>query len=121
MSHSLHLEISRFYCDLSGHWKTINHVRGCSQAPQYVSGGVSIIRPPSSCLIDTVHVGMRQTMSAATESLAQKWLRQNIQAYAFKDAVYAHVDAVLSQFSAIRPKTDVYSRVSILAILSDLN
>ncbi|KAI0093626.1 UEV-domain-containing protein, partial [Irpex rosettiformis] len=48
-------------------------------------------------------------MSAATESLAQKWLRQNVQPYAFKDAVYAHVDAVLSQFSTIRPKTDVYT------------
>ena len=45
-----------------------------------------------------------------TESLTHKWLRQNLQPYANKDAVFAHVDAVLSRHPTIRPKTDVYSQ-----------
>ncbi|KAI0709109.1 UEV domain-containing protein [Earliella scabrosa] len=44
-----------------------------------------------------------------TESLTHKWLRQNLQPYANKDAVFAHVDAVLSRHPTIRPKTDVYT------------
>lgn len=51
-------------------------------------------------------------MSTGPESLAQKWLRQNVQSYAFKDAVYAHVDTLLSRYNTIRPKTDVYSSVA---------
>ena len=51
-------------------------------------------------------------MSAVTESLVQKWLRQNVQPYAFKDAVYSHVDTTLARFATLRPKTDVYSLVS---------
>jgi hypothetical protein len=54
------------------------------------------------------------TMSTATESLTQKWLQQAVQPYAFKDAVYTHVNTVLSRFNTIRPKTDVYSSVSSL-------
>ncbi|KAI0082701.1 UEV-domain-containing protein [Panus rudis PR-1116 ss-1] len=43
------------------------------------------------------------------ESLTQKWLRQNTQSYAQKDIVYAHADAVLRRYQAIRPKTDIYT------------
>ncbi|CAL1704833.1 unnamed protein product [Somion occarium] len=43
------------------------------------------------------------------ESLTQKWLRQNIQAYVHKDTVYTHVDVLLSRYPTIRPKTDVYT------------
>ncbi|KZT26235.1 UEV-domain-containing protein [Neolentinus lepideus HHB14362 ss-1] len=43
------------------------------------------------------------------ETLTQKWLRQNIQSYARGDRVYADVNAVLSRFPTIRPKTDVYT------------
>lgn len=68
------------------------------------------IPPNPAALPDARHV-RQKTMSSATESLAQKWLRQNVQSYAFKDAVYAHVDTVLSRFSTVRPKTDVYSSV----------
>lgn len=46
-----------------------------------------------------------------TESLTHKWLRQNLQPYAHPDAVFSHVDAVLSRHPTIRPKTDVYSSV----------
>lgn len=56
--------------------------------------------------------------SVQHESLTQKWLRQNVQTYAYKDAVYSHVDAVLTRFTTIRPKTDVYS--SVLASLDRL-
>ncbi|KZT11380.1 UEV-domain-containing protein [Laetiporus sulphureus 93-53] len=45
----------------------------------------------------------------STETLTQKWLRQNIQSYANRDTVFAHVDAVLLRHPTIRPKTDVYT------------
>ncbi|TFK92396.1 UEV-domain-containing protein [Polyporus arcularius HHB13444] len=44
-----------------------------------------------------------------TDSLTHKWLRQNVQPYASPDAVFNHVDAVLSRHPTIRPKTDVYT------------
>ncbi|KAI0664890.1 UEV-domain-containing protein [Cubamyces menziesii] len=44
-----------------------------------------------------------------SESLTQKWLRQNIQIYPNSDLVYAHTDAVLTRHPTIRPKTDVYT------------
>jgi ESCRT-I complex subunit TSG101 len=50
-------------------------------------------------------------MSGA-ESLTQKWLRQNVHLYPHKDRVYSDVDAVLSRFPTLRPKTDVYSSVT---------
>ncbi len=53
-------------------------------------------------------------MGSTTESLTQKWLRQNIQTYVQPDAVYAHVDAVLARYQSIRPKTDVYSSVTVI-------
>ncbi|KAH8099475.1 UEV domain-containing protein [Cristinia sonorae] len=43
------------------------------------------------------------------ESLTNKWLRQNIHLYTNKDTVFAHVDAALSRFTTIRPKTDIYT------------
>ncbi|EMD38524.1 hypothetical protein CERSUDRAFT_94052 [Gelatoporia subvermispora B] len=46
---------------------------------------------------------------SSQESTTQRWLRQNIQTYASKDTVFAHVDAVLVRFTTIRPKTDVYT------------
>ncbi|KAH9901305.1 UEV-domain-containing protein [Cubamyces lactineus] len=44
-----------------------------------------------------------------SESLTQKWLRQNVQTYPNNDLVYAHTDAVLARHPTIRPKTDVYT------------
>ncbi|KAI0336448.1 UEV-domain-containing protein [Cubamyces sp. BRFM 1775] len=44
-----------------------------------------------------------------SESLTQKWLRQNVQTYPNSDLVYAHTDAVLARHPTIRPKTDVYT------------
>jgi hypothetical protein len=49
------------------------------------------------------------------ESLTQKWLRQNIHPYPHKDRVYSDVDAVLSRFPTLRPKTDVYSSVMLVS------
>ncbi len=46
-----------------------------------------------------------------SESITQKWLRQNVQTYPNPDLVYAHADAVLARHPTIRPKTDVYSSV----------
>ncbi|EIW60466.1 UEV-domain-containing protein [Trametes versicolor FP-101664 SS1] len=44
-----------------------------------------------------------------SESITQKWLRQNVQTYPNPDLVYAHADAVLARHPTIRPKTDVYT------------
>jgi hypothetical protein len=54
-----------------------------------------------------------QTMSSS-ESLTQKWLRQNIAAYNDGNRVFADVDAVLSLHPTLRPKTDIYSSVMCL-------
>ena len=48
-------------------------------------------------------------MSVVT--LTQKWLRQIVQAYSHKDRVYIDVDKALTRFSTLRPKSDVYSSV----------
>ena len=56
-------------------------------------------------------LSLKRAMGSSTESLTQRWLRQNIQPYAQKDTVYSHVDAVLSRFPSVRPKTDIYSSV----------
>lgn len=53
----------------------------------------------------------RAAMSAA-ESPTQRWLRQNTQPYAHRDSVFADVDAVLTRYPTVRPKTDVYSSVA---------
>ncbi|KAK2466951.1 hypothetical protein APHAL10511_001209 [Amanita phalloides] len=42
-------------------------------------------------------------------SLTLRWLRQNAQPYLLPDRVFADIDAVLSRFSSLRPKTDVYT------------
>ncbi|KAI0670462.1 UEV domain-containing protein [Trametes maxima] len=44
-----------------------------------------------------------------SESLTQRWLRQNVQTYPNSDLVYAHTDALLARHPTIRPKTDVYT------------
>ncbi|KAL4248139.1 ubiquitin-conjugating enzyme family protein [Abortiporus biennis] len=48
-------------------------------------------------------------MPPSNESLIQKWLRQNTQAYQNKQVVFAHVDDALAHWSSIRPKTDIYT------------
>lgn len=54
-----------------------------------------------------------QSMSS-TETLTQKWLRQNIATYNDGSRVFADVDSTLSLYPTLRPKTDVYSSVSCL-------
>ncbi|KAI8998711.1 UEV-domain-containing protein [Trametes punicea] len=44
-----------------------------------------------------------------SETIVQRWLRQNIQTYPNSDIVYAHADAALARHPTIRPKTDVYT------------
>ncbi|CDO68354.1 hypothetical protein BN946_scf184799.g81 [Trametes cinnabarina] len=44
-----------------------------------------------------------------SESVVQKWLRDNVQTYPNSNIVYAHADAALSRHPTIRPKTDVYT------------
>ena len=44
-------------------------------------------------------------------SLTLQWLRQNVQPYLNKDSVYIHIDAALSRFPTLRPKSDIYSPV----------
>jgi hypothetical protein len=58
-------------------------------------------------------VASGQTMSSS-ETLTQKWLRQNIAAYNDGNRVFADVDATLSLYPTLRPKTDVYSSVTCL-------
>ncbi|KDQ60859.1 hypothetical protein JAAARDRAFT_190995 [Jaapia argillacea MUCL 33604] len=44
-----------------------------------------------------------------SETLTQKWLRQNLQSYPSSERLYADVNLVLSRYPTIRPKTDVYT------------
>ncbi|OSD01595.1 UEV-domain-containing protein [Trametes coccinea BRFM310] len=44
-----------------------------------------------------------------SESVVQKWLRENVQTYPNSNIVYAHADAALTRHPTIRPKTDVYT------------
>ncbi|KAF8636554.1 hypothetical protein AX17_003366 [Amanita inopinata Kibby_2008] len=46
---------------------------------------------------------------AFSESLTQKWLRQNIHSYLHKDRVFVDINAALARFNALRPKLDVYT------------
>ncbi|TFK42617.1 UEV domain-containing protein [Crucibulum laeve] len=46
---------------------------------------------------------------SSTESLTQKWLRQNVQPYPNHNRVYVDIDAALARFSTLRPKSDVYT------------
>ncbi|KAI9064352.1 UEV-domain-containing protein [Trametes sanguinea] len=48
-------------------------------------------------------------MSSKSESVVQKWLRENVQTYPNSNIVYAHADAALTTHPTIRPKTDVYT------------
>ncbi|KAG1731916.1 UEV-domain-containing protein [Suillus lakei] len=45
----------------------------------------------------------------STESLTQRWLRQNVSSYAQKDRVLLDFDATLARFTTLRPKSDVYT------------
>jgi hypothetical protein len=49
----------------------------------------------------------------STESLTQRWLRQNVSSYAQKDRVLLDFDTALARFTTLRPKSDVYSSVTI--------
>ncbi|KAJ7582749.1 UEV domain-containing protein [Mycena floridula] len=44
-----------------------------------------------------------------TQTLTQKWLRQNILQYPQRDRVFTDIDAVINRFSTLRPKSDVYT------------
>ncbi|KAG2750081.1 UEV-domain-containing protein [Suillus brevipes Sb2] len=44
-----------------------------------------------------------------TESLTQRWLRQNVSSYAQKDRVLLDFDTALARFTTLRPKSDVYT------------
>jgi len=46
---------------------------------------------------------------STTGSLTQKWLRQQAHPYPDRDRVYADIDAALTRFTTLRPKSDVYS------------
>ncbi|KAH9966891.1 UEV domain-containing protein [Russula dissimulans] len=46
---------------------------------------------------------------SSTESLTQKWLRQNIATYNDGNRVFADVDSTLSLYTTLRPKTEVYT------------
>ncbi|KAG6330299.1 hypothetical protein ID866_8789 [Astraeus odoratus] len=46
---------------------------------------------------------------STTESLTQRWLRQNVSSYPHQDRVFVDIDAVLGRFTALRPKSDVYT------------
>ncbi|KAF9053637.1 UEV-domain-containing protein [Hymenopellis radicata] len=43
------------------------------------------------------------------ETLTQKWLRQNVQPYVHPERVFADIDATLTRFPTLRPKTDAYT------------
>lgn len=45
----------------------------------------------------------------STESLTQRWLRQNVSSYPHGDRVFVDVDAAITRFNALRPKTEVYT------------
>ncbi|KAG2368509.1 UEV domain-containing protein [Suillus spraguei] len=45
----------------------------------------------------------------STESLTQRWLRQNVTSYAQKDRVLLDFDTALTRFTTLRPKSDVYT------------
>ena len=60
--------------------------------------------------LTVVVVASGQTMSSS-KSLTQKWLRQNIAAYNDGNRVFADIDATLSLYPTLRPKTEVYSSV----------
>ncbi|EGN92474.1 hypothetical protein SERLA73DRAFT_191143 [Serpula lacrymans var. lacrymans S7.3] len=45
----------------------------------------------------------------STESLTQKWLRQNVHPYPQKDRVFVDIDAALTRYNTLRPKSDVYT------------
>jgi ESCRT-I complex subunit TSG101 len=47
----------------------------------------------------------------SAESLTQRWLRQNVQPYQHRERVYTDVDAAITRFASLRPKSDVYSQV----------
>jgi len=51
---------------------------------------------------------------SSSETLTQKWLRQNIAAYNDGNRVFADADATLSLYPTLRPKTEVYSSVTCL-------
>lgn len=55
--------------------------------------------------------------SCAMSTTTQKWLANNVQAYANSDRVYADVDAALRRFPTLRPKSDVYSSVLRLTLI----
>ncbi|KAJ7470729.1 UEV domain-containing protein [Mycena latifolia] len=42
-------------------------------------------------------------------SLTHKWLRENVLSYPARDRVFADIDAVLTRFPSLRPKSDVYT------------
>ncbi|KAJ7109340.1 UEV domain-containing protein [Mycena epipterygia] len=42
-------------------------------------------------------------------SLTHKWLRENVASYAAADRVFADIDAALTRFPSLRPKSDVYT------------
>jgi len=88
----------------------------CTLAPQArlqwpCSAGSGQRRPPPSSPTSTLARASRQKMSS-TESLTQKWLRQNIATYNDGNRVFADVDSTLSLFPTLRPKTEVYSSVT---------
>lgn len=43
----------------------------------------------------------------------QRWLRQNVSSYTHKDRVLLDFDTALDRFTSLRPKSDVYSSVTI--------
>ncbi|KAG2145004.1 UEV domain-containing protein [Suillus cothurnatus] len=45
----------------------------------------------------------------STESLTQRWLRQNVISYTQKDRVFLDFDTALVRFTSLRPKSDVYT------------
>jgi ESCRT-I complex subunit TSG101 len=50
-------------------------------------------------------------MSQQSDSLTQKWLRQNIAQYLYQDRVYSDVNSALARYLTLRPKSDVYSQL----------
>ncbi|KAJ7940674.1 Vps23 core domain-containing protein [Mycena leptocephala] len=42
-------------------------------------------------------------------TLTQKWLRENVVSYAAAERVFADIDAALTRFPSLRPKSDVYT------------
>ena len=48
-------------------------------------------------------------------SLTQKWLRQQVQPYPSAHRVYSDIDATLTRFPTLRPKSDVFSNSRFLS------